>query len=184
MGERTSDSAGRAPRIIIRFLFIAIVALAFDLVVKDLSFKRVADAPVDVSLYDEQGAAIIPMHEGVGVIPNVFSLRLVLNEGAVFGLGKGGRWVFVLISTIATIVIAFMFARSHRRAWLMHVGLALILSGALGNMYDRMIFGVVRDMCWLLPDVQLPFGWAWPGGNTDVYPWIFNIADAALKIHG
>ena len=85
-------------------------------------------------------------------------------------------------AAVATTVIAIMFYRSHRRAWILHVGLGLILAGALGNMYDRMLFGVVRDMCWLFPGVNLPFEWTWPGGNRELYPWIFNIADAVLLI--
>ena len=40
----------------------------------------------------------------------------------------------------------------------------------------------VRDMFWLFPDVPLPFGLHWPGGVSDVYPWIWNIADAAMCV--
>ena len=60
------------------------------------------------------------------------------------------------------------------------MGLALILGGALGNLYDRVMFNAVRDMFWLLPGVKLPFGLRWPGGMDDAYPWLFNLADVAL----
>ena len=62
----------------------------------------------------------------------------------------------------------------------MHIALALILSGALGNLYDRVMFGLVRDMLWLFPGVNLPFGLHWPQGSDQLYPWVFNIADMAL----
>jgi signal peptidase II len=62
------------------------------------------------------------------------------------------------------------------------VALALLLAGAVGNLYDRITFGVVRDMLWLFPGVKLPFGWTWPGGNDELYPWIFNVADAAMCV--
>ena len=58
--------------------------------------------------------------------------------------------------------------------------MALILGGALGNLYDRVRFSAVRDMLHMLPDTDLPFGWAWPGGSTGIFPSIFNPADAAL----
>ena len=70
--------------------------------------------------------------------------------------------------------------RSRRDAWLLLVGLALVLGGALGNLYDRVVFGVVRDMLHLFPGVRLPYGWEWPGGGTTLYPWIFNLADVFL----
>ena len=52
-------------------------------------------------------------------------------------------------------------------------------------LYDRMMFAAVRDMFWLFPGVKLPFGWTYPrflGGGDDLYPWIFNLADAALLL--
>ena len=61
----------------------------------------------------------------------------------------------------------------------------MILSGALGNLYDRFMFAAVRDMFWLFPRVELPFGWHWPnmiGGGKEVYPWIFNLADVYLVL--
>ena len=176
------DRAGRAKKAIVLFLIIAASMLAVDLGIKAWAFDTVAGTSVDVSLYDEVGRDVIPPHPAVGFIPKILSWKLVLNEGAVFGLGQGGRWFFILISAIATTVISIMFYRSHRKAWILHVGLALILAGALGNMYDRMLYGVVRDMCWLFPGVDLPFGWSWPGGSRELYPWIFNIADAALLL--
>ena len=38
----------------------------------------------------------------------------------------------------------------------------------------------MRDLLYLFPGLSLPFGWSWPNGATEVYPWIFNIADSAL----
>src|SRR5690606_34234449 len=52
-------------------------------------------------------------------------------------------------------------------------------------LYDRMTYNAVRDLLWIFPDVHLPFGLSWPeffGGSTQVFPWIFNIADVALNV--
>ena len=86
-----------------------------------------------------------------------------------------------------------LFWRSPRGAWVLHAALALILAGALGNLYDRWCFAAVRDMLHMLPDVHLPFGLHWPGpsvppghppvdGPTEIWPWIFNLADVALMV--
>jgi signal peptidase II len=79
---------------------------------------------------------------------------------------------------LAVVLIAGMFATSTSRHWWMHVALALILGGAIGNLYDRMFSSVA------LPDLP-------PIRNhvrdfidaSDLgYPWIFNLADAWLVI--
>lgn len=173
--------AGRDRSAIVTFLAIALVVLAGDLVLKWWSFQHVAGRPVDLALSANTGLpGVIPPHQGIMLIPKVLQLKLTWNRGAVFGLGAGGRWFFIGVTFIAVAAITLLFWRSPRdRRWL-HAALALILAGALGNLWDRMIYGVVRDMLYLFPDVELPFGWSWPNGSRELYPWIFNIADAAL----
>jgi lipoprotein signal peptidase len=40
----------------------------------------------------------------------------------------------------------------------------------------------VRDFLHMLPRWNLPFGLAWPGGATEVFPWVFNVADVSLLL--
>ena len=108
-------------------------------------------------------------HAPVSLIPKVLSLHLMTNLGAVFGLGQGGRWFFIIVSLVAVVTIPIFFARTDPRQFVLHGALALILGGAMGNLYDRMVYGCVRDMLWLFPDWGL-------------WPWIFNLADAALLV--
>ncbi|MDY7107494.1 MAG: signal peptidase II [Planctomycetota bacterium] len=165
-----------------RFLIVAVILLAADLVTKPLAFEHVAGEPVTMLRDPDGQLAPLPRHEAVILIPRVLALHLTANEGAVFGLGRGGRWIFIVFSIIACGVIAAVFARSDRRSWLLHLTLAAILAGALGNLYDRLVHGVVRDMLLLFPGVKLPFGWRWPDGSEGLYPWIFNIADVCLVV--
>jgi signal peptidase II len=151
----------------VRFLILAVVMLAADLWLKQWSFN-------DAHLLIDQNHRVL--------IPGVLNLQLVRNEGAVFGIGQGGQVFFVGVSFLAIGVISYLFARSRANAVAYQEGLALILSGALGNLYDRIALGHVRDMLKLFPGVSLPFGWHWPNGSDEVYPWIFNIADVALVV--
>ena len=72
------------------------------------------------------------------LIPNVLSLDLSLNPGALFGIGPGMSPLFILASVLAVGFVGYMFASSHRRQWVVHLALGLVLAGALGNLYDRL----------------------------------------------
>jgi len=170
--------AGRHAPAIVRFAVAVIVLLGADLASKSLAFAQVAGTPVQVT----GPATVIPPHDTVIVVPKVLGLQLTINIGAVFGLGGGLRWMFVAFSLVATAVLIHVFRRSGANHLVLHLALAAVLAGALGNLYDRVIYGVVRDMLWLFPGVDLPFGWRWPDGSNGLYPWIFNIADVCLVL--
>lgn len=174
--------AGKVPVVVVVFLSIVVTMLAADLVVKSISFERVAGAPVVLTDENSADPEVVPPHPPINLVPYVLSLKLTVNRGAVFGIGQGQKWMFIIISLIAVGVIGRVFWKSESNRRWFHVCLALILSGALGNLYDRMLFGAVRDMLWLFPDVKLPFGWTWGNGSDEIYPWIFNIADVALVV--
>ncbi|MFA9477307.1 signal peptidase II [Phycisphaerales bacterium AB-hyl4] len=159
--------AGRSWSAIIVFAVVAMAILVGDLALKYVSFRTVAGVPVQLD--PAHPGAGIPLHDPVEVVPYILSLRLTANTGAVFGSMAGWRWVFVVITFIAVAVIFRVFWRSRADAWVFHLGLALILGGALGNLYDRLRYSAVRDMLWLFPETRL-------------WPWLFNLADAALMV--
>jgi signal peptidase II len=172
--------AGRHQSAVLRFVVVLLVLLAADLAVKSWSYRTVAGQPVQVQRAEDGTLPPLPRHDSRVVVPRILALHLTLNRGAVFGLAEGGRWIFVAFSIVATGVILVTFSRSRAGAWVLHVTLAAVLAGALGNLYDRLMFGVVRDMFLLFPGVNLPFGWSWPDGSRGLYPWIFNVADVCL----
>lgn len=114
------------------------------------------------------------------------------NQGALFGIGQGMTWLFALLSLLAVgFVIYWLFVRGEARSWWLTVTLGLIMSGALGNLYDRLylhrcidglgfpMYGV-RDFI----DCTIP-GLRWEGGlsfsRVAEYKWpIFNLADTYL----
>ncbi len=185
-GPSPARSAGAWATLLGVTLFGALI----DLFSKSLAFARIADAPVLVSREavlahppEQLNAALIPAHEPVMVIPYVLEFRLVLNPGAVFGVGPGKRWFFVGFTLLAVCAALWMFAKwtTAKDRW-SHAALGLVLAGGLGNLYDRLVHGCVRDFLHPLPNVQLPFGITWPGGETEVWPWVSNVADAWLLI--
>lgn len=175
-----ADRAGRHGRCVAIFILASLLLLGTDLALKYWSFHHVAGVPVRIDPDQPLLSVMQHPHDPVPVIPAILSLQLTVNEGMVFGIGKGGRWFFVVVSIVAVGLISFFFARSHARAYVFHLALAMIMAGALGNLYDRIVYSGVRDMLYLFPDWHLPFGLTWPGGASGLYPWIFNIADVLL----
>jgi signal peptidase II len=110
------------------------------------------------------------MEEGdtVKLIPEVFHIEYVQNEGAAFGMLSDNRWVFMIISTVAIIGIGVYLFGFCKERMLVKVGLATIIGGGIGNMIDRTAYGFVVDMI----DFCL----------FDFWVWIFNVADACVCV--
>lgn len=172
------------------FLGILIVGLAIDIGTKYWTFANVADVPVELDrarLLAEEQHNPIPPHDGVPILPGrLLNLQLVVNHGAVFGVGDGMRYFFIAFTVAALLVGMFIFGRyCTNRTHLAVIGLALIVAGGAGNLYDRVCYGVVRDFLHMLPGRHLPFGWTWPrwfGGSPEIFPWVFNVADMMLLL--
>ena len=161
------------------------VGLALDLWSKHWAFQSVAGYPVELTreLVLEDPSFSVPHHSRVVAIPfDLLDFRLVLNHGAVFGIGQQRRELFIIFTIIATVAAVLLFARATRvRMRASHVAIGLILAGGIGNLYDRIVYGAVRDFLHMLPGWSLPNGWRWPGNATsDVFPWVFNVADMML----
>ena len=119
----------------------------------------------------------LQIHDPVAVIPG-FNLTLMYNTGAAFSfLGDAGgwqRWFFICLTlVVSTFIVIWLYGLKADQRWIA-CALALILGGALGNLWDRVTLGYVVDFI----DVSLRF-LPWRIFN----PWpTFNIADSAISI--
>ncbi|HEX2974117.1 MAG TPA: signal peptidase II [Tepidisphaeraceae bacterium] len=146
----------RSPAALARFFVTTLVGLGLDLWTKAYAFEHLATT-----------AGPKPTSRVYEFIPGWLHFMVTTNTGAVFGLGEG-RWVlFVTVSVAAIIFLTYLFATSGRQRLYQFI-LGMLLAGVLGNMYDRIHFGYVRDMIHALPQ--------WP----NLFPWIFNVADVLL----
>ncbi|HVZ94888.1 MAG TPA: signal peptidase II [Phycisphaerales bacterium] len=173
-------------------LVTVLVGLAADLGSKWWAFEKIAPVPqaidreavVRVLEHDpSQIMSLINPHEPRVVVPGLLNFQLVLNAGAVFGTGQGKRWFFIGFTAVALCFALWVFAAwTSRRDRLGQIAVGLVVSGGIGNLYDRVRYGCVRDFIHPLPGVKLPFGWHWPSGDADVWPYVSNVADALLLI--
>ena len=115
----------------------------------------------------------IALHDSIPVIPDFFRITHVENRGAAFGLfaDSPSEWkiaVLVLFSVVALVIVSALLWRNSHAMSTTGVGLALILGGAIGNLWDRLVSGKVVDfLLFYIGQYQ------WPA---------FNVADSAIVI--
>jgi signal peptidase II len=111
------------------------------------------------------------LYQSISVLP-FFNLTHVHNYGAAFSFlsdaGGWQRWFFTVIALTVSIVILVWLKQNKKEQVLLPCAFSLILGGALGNLYDRLVYGYVVDFL----DFYLG-NWHWPA---------FNLADSAIFI--
>lgn len=85
-------------------------------------------------------------------------INYITNTGMVFGFLKGYNSLFIIITMFFVLFIFYLFLKEK------NIGYSFILSGAIGNLIDRILFGFVRDFI----DLRI-----WP---------VFNLADSFMVI--
>ncbi|MCL7462797.1 signal peptidase II [Pseudomonas sp. NW5] len=116
----------------------------------------------------------LSLYQQIEVIPGYFAWTLTYNTGAAFSFlaehGGWQRWFFALVAVGVSAVLLVWLKRLPRRgqSWLA-LGLALVLGGALGNLFDRVAYGHVIDFIL----VHWQHRWYFPA---------FNIADCAISV--
>lgn len=101
------------------------------------------------------------------IIPYIINFKSSQNTGAAWSIFSGSTIALIIITFVAIALITFYAIWSKNKSYLFNISISLILSGAIGNLIDRLIFGYVRDF------IQFDFWKSFP---------IFNLADAALTI--
>ncbi len=138
------------------FWSIAAIGALFDLVTKSIIFSRVAASAA----------------QPITIVSKILEIQTSKNTGALWGFGAtlpGSSMIFAALSVIAAIVICYyLFVLGAASSRVLTIALGLIMAGAMGNCYDRLAFGYVRDFVHFHVD-QIGFDCA-----------IFNFADNML----
>lgn len=89
------------------------------------------------------------LYEEIPVIKGVFHWKYIQNRGAAFGMLADNREVFLVISSVAIVVMAIylLFTRTDRLWWM--IGIGMLVGGGIGNMIDRIALGYVVDFIYV-----------------------------------
>jgi signal peptidase II len=145
--------------------------------VRTLSRIIITAIAVVVFLGDQATKAMvessIPEHAVIPVFPRCFNLTHTKNAGAAFGLfsDSPSAWktaVLIVVSATLLVTVIGIVWKSRQLHWEAGIGLALILGGALSNLFDRIRAGRVVDFL----DVYFRT-YHWP---------TFNLADSAIVV--
>lgn len=118
--------------------------------------------------------AVSALYEGERVIiTSFFNITLRYNTGAAFSMfadkGDLGRYSLMILSLVVSVALLVWIAKLSVKKWVEIVGLTLVLGGAVGNLYDRIVLGKVVDF--------IEVHWQ----STHFFP-AFNIADSAICV--
>jgi len=155
-------------RWLVCFFSIVVLGVALDLLSKDAISGTLPS--------DQRVRAAFKQND---IIPNWFSLltNYTLNQGALFSLGNDfgikANTFFITICCLAVLgILAWAFWPHLKRPTIYTITLGFVLAGAIGNCFDRIVYGGVRDWIWVYyrrgPD-DYPFNWP-----------VFNLADCFL----
>jgi signal peptidase II len=160
------------------FLIVAALSLIADQATKIWARGLPVEPPgCDIPTGIVEGKCIA---QPVGVIDSFWHWRLSMNPGSAFGLfsSHGGARVLLSIVGIAAVVgMLWMLRKGRPDQKVLHWALALVAGGAIGNLIDRIYYGVVTDfILWHVGDYdahRLRWEHEWP---------VFNVADIVLVV--
>lgn len=163
-----------------RVLFVSGIIVLCDQITK-LLVKGVHLPSLGISIDGMQYGASKP------IVGQFFRLTYIENPGMAFGIDVGGKLFFSIFSILASVAIVVYLYRARNESFGFRFSLAMILGGAVGNLIDRVLYGVLFDEAPLFYGKVVDF-FDLDFFNLDIFGYhlsrwpVFNIADASVTI--
>ena len=87
---------------------------------------------------------IMQLGDSIDVIKNFFSITYVQNTGAAFGMFKDQKILFLIVGIVAILILVYSFSKTDNK--IAKISISMVISGAIGNIIDRLLYGFVVDM--------------------------------------
>jgi len=129
----------------------------------------------------------VPLGSSTAIFGDFVRLTFIENPGMAFGIDLGGKLFLTIFSLFASVGILVYLFRIREEAFVIRLSLAMILGGAIGNLIDRVFYGVIFGEGPLFygkvvdfVDVDF-FNVEFLGFHMTRWP-VFNVADAAVSL--
>ncbi len=121
-------------------------------------------------------SSLIKLHESVSIVGNFIRFTYVLNDRMMWGINPQKIFpnlhvttILTVLMSIATIILIVYYITTKEKRYIMLCGFSLVMSGAIGNLIDRISTGKVVDFIDM-------------GINNNIRWAIYNVADANITI--
>lgn len=167
-------------RVSVRIMMVSIVIVLIDQITK-LMVKGISLPLLGISHEGMRYGASQP------VLGDFFRLTYIENPGMAFGINVGGKPFFAVVSLVASVAICWYLYRSRTEPLPYRFSLAMILGGAVGNLIDRVFYGVIFGESPLFQGKVVDF-FDVDFFNIDILGYqlsrwpVFNIADASVTV--
>jgi signal peptidase II len=129
----------------------------------------------------------MPYNSSINVIDNLFLITFIENPGMAFGIEFGGKLLLSIFTLIATVLIIYFILKHKNESLYLRLSLAFILGGAVGNLIDRLFYGLIYGYAPLFYGKVVDFfhvnipDFTILGRHFYTFP-IFNVADISVTI--
>ena len=134
-----------------------------------IELLRQAELAGHVELAGLAREAMLPSYSPIIIVRGFLHIVRGKNYGGVFGMAQDAGVLWTIFGVAAGALVVWFAYRKDTAALLVQIALGLLLAGAIGNLFDRITFGYVRDF------IQVYY---WPGKDWPA----FNVADAAICV--
>ncbi len=148
----------------VKYLFISLFCFALDFYTKYL---------IKIKFSENIGSGFYVTSDGqyeLSIINSFLMIKRISNKGIAWGIDGSGTYAHILtpITIALTVLIIIALYRSSKlKSFILCFPFSLILGGAIGNLYDRIVYGEVVDFIALF---------------QNIFPFIFNLADTFITI--
>lgn len=111
---------------------------------------------------------LLYLGQSIKIINNFFNITYVRNTGAAFSILSKHTYLLVLVSIFIIMFILYYINKNKPKIKIEYISYSMILGGAIGNLYDRIVYGYVIDFL----DFNI-FGYEYP---------IFNLSDSFIFV--
>ena len=131
----------------------------------NLKFYIIFAVTIILGVVIDQITKVVTTEKSIKLIGDFLQISYTQNTGVAFSFLSGKSWIFIPISLVCSVALVLLFIFKKQKSTLFTLAISLIVSGAVGNLIDRIALSYVRDFIYF-----------------NFFPAIFNFADICVTV--